>query len=209
MSARDLLAEKLQEAWFTAEPGIPLGQRWYHVADVAAAELMPPPGVYGFPVLNTYLAGDGITVNGETPAPDDPPTLDEAFPPRSADEPIPGWELPEQRDHAYDLRITYPDGSECRDCGTATGDELAHRLRFEANLCVPAKAVPVADEVVDGAPTWFAHDAPAGFPKGFTAWNNGITTSRGDLIEDIDGLESTARAALAAVAQARAWRRQL
>lgn len=205
MSARELLADKLREAWFTAEPGLPIGQRWYHVADVAAAELMPPPGVYGFPVVSTYLAGDGITVNGETPAADEPTDTE--------DLPIPGWELPEQtaRDHAYDLRITYPDGSECRDCGVATGAELSHRLRFEANLCVPAKAVPVPvpDEVVDGAPTWYAHDAPAGFPEGFTAWNNGVTTSKGDLIEDIDGLESTARAALAAVAQARAWRRLL
>ena len=206
MSARDQLADRLREAWFTAEPGIPLGQRWYHVADVAAAELGPPPGVYGFPLgapLSHVAGTDYFTVNGEAPPAETP----------AEDEPIPGWELPEPttRDHAYDLRVTYPDGSECRDCGVATAAELSHRLRFEANLCEPARAVvvPVPDEVVDGAPTWYAHDAPAGFPESFTAWNNGITTSKGDLIEDIDGLESTARAALAAVAQARAWRRQL
>jgi hypothetical protein len=162
VSARDLLAEKLREAWFTAEPALPLGRRWHHVADVAAAELVPPPGVYGFPPVNTYLAGDGITVNGETPAADEPTDTE--------DLPIPGWEVPEQttRDHAYDLRITYPDGSECRDCGVATGAELSHRLRFEANLCVPTKAVPVPvpDEVVDGAPDVVRTRRPGRVPGG-------------------------------------------
>jgi hypothetical protein len=212
------LADKLKEAWFTTKPGIPLGQGWNAVAAAAEDHFNPPVG-HGLTQPTRRLI-DGrwhISWDGSNWC-DDPDgnwaTIGDAM--GAAPEPAAEddeWEqpllLPPVRNHRYEIRVTYPDGSTCNDEGTATAAELAHRLRFEANLCEPPEVMPAADEVVDGAPKWIARNAPKGLPESFTAWNNGITTSNGDLIEDLDGLEATARAMLAAAAQAKAWRRLL
>jgi len=187
---REALASKLKEAWFSAEPGIPIGQRWNLVADAATEEFIPEPSF-----VQVDWSGDPVN---------------DMEAPEGHDEPIPGWLIGTPvRDHGYSIAITYPDGSECSDIGIATGAELAHRLRFEANLCDPPEVLPAPDEVVEGAPRWIARNAPKGMPESWTAWNNGVTDSHGNLIEDLAALETTARAMLAAAAQAKAWRRQL
>jgi len=193
---REYLAERLKEAWFAAEPGIPIGRRWTAVADAATAELSTPFDTPTPPTPFVAVDWSGDPVNTESSEPAE----------------VPQWRAVREtpaRDHAYMINVTYPDGSEAHDQGTATAAELANRLRFEANLCAPPEVLLPPDEVADGAPRWLVHNAPAGMPSSFAAWNNGVTTTNGDLIEDLDGLESTARAMLAAAAQAKLWRRQV
>lgn len=206
---REALADKLKEAWFAGEPGVSLGKRWTLVADAAAAEYAP---------VQVDWSGDPVCaeeVHGPVYGQPHPDAMFSAVEPEPA--PLAEWERElldhpvSVRNHRYDFTVQWPDGTEWREQGVATAAELAHRLRFEADLCDPGtdNHLPAADEVVNGAPKWIAHGAPQGMPDSWTAWNNGITDSHGNLIEDIDGLEATARAMLAAAAQAKAWRRQL
>lgn len=204
---REALAAKLKEAWFAGEPGVSLGKRWTLVADAAAAEYAP---------VQVDWSGDPVNteeVRGPVYGQPHPDAMFSAAEPD--DVPVAEWEralrlAPPGRDHRYDFTVQWPDGTEWREQGVATAAELAHRLRFEADLCDPGMPdLPAADEVVNGAPKWISHGAPHGMPDSWTAWNNGVTDSHGYLIEDIDGLEATARAMLAAAAQAKAWRRQL
>lgn len=188
-SRRQELADRLKEAWFYGgHDGRPINDGWLYVADVALAEPvdLPPPDT------------------------------------EAHDEPIPEWDMDVvvesdteplvPRDHVYSINVIYPDGSEAFERGHATAGQLATRLRFEATLCCPERgetghALPSPDHFVDGAPSWRLPDLDDGLlPATLTAWNNGVQTASGALIEDLDALEMAARQILAAVTQVRGWR---
>jgi len=188
-SRREVLADRLKDAWFEGHKGRPIADGWLYVADAALAE----------PV-------------------DLPPHETEAH-----DEPIPEWDMDVvavesdteplvARDHVYSINVIYPDGSEAFERGHATAGQLSQRLRFEANLCSPERGesghgLPSPDHFVDGAPSWRLPDLDDGLlPATLTAWNNGVQTASGALIEDLDSLEMAARQILAAVTQVRGWR---
>jgi len=190
---REQLADRLKDAWFEGHKGRPIADGWLHVADAALAE----------PVnLVDYLPPDT----------------------QAHEEPIPEWDMDAivesdteplvPRDHVYSINVIYPDGSEAFERGHATAAQLAHRLRFEATLCSPERgetgySLPPPDDFVDGAPSWRLPDLDDGLlPARLTAWNNGVQTATGFMIEDIDALEKAARQILAAVTQVRDWRRR-
>jgi len=180
---REELAERLRLAWHNDPRNRwPIADRWLLVADAALAD-EPIPG-WEIPTDDEQAARD------RHPA---------------------GRDLPALRDHAYNLTVTYPDGSTCHDEGAATAAELAGRLRFEATLCSgadergpsPASALE-PDDVTDGVPTWTPPHV-AGLPIRLAAFYDGVTID-GTLIQDLRGIEHTAWAMLAAVDRVRTWR---
>jgi len=175
---REELAERLKRAWFHQPKGRAIGDGWLHVADVAMAAERP---VHEWE-RELLAAEPTVTLGG-------------------------AWEqrVEGARDHRYELNIVYPNGGgECYEKGSATATELAHRLRFEANLCAAATAdytaLPAPDEIVDGAPSWKANG------HRWTAWSNGIQVDEAQIVDDLAGLEATALAILAATNQVRMWR---
>ncbi|HTF52201.1 MAG TPA: hypothetical protein VK735_32560 [Pseudonocardia sp.] len=184
---REELAERLKKAWFDQPTGRPINDGWLNVADVAmAAEQAAERPIAEWE--RELLAAEPAVTLGRA------------------------WEQPAEgpRDHRYEINIVYPgDGGECYEKGSATATELAHRLRFEANLCAAAVAdytvLPAPDEIVDGAPSWKA--SGVGFlPTRFTAWSNGVQLDADTIVGDLAGLEATALAILAATNQVRMWR---
>ena len=140
--------------------------------------------------------------------------LDQTIADHPAGRALPGaWSLTTSgpRDHRYELHIIYPgdDGGECLEKGCASADELAHRLRFEANLCAPIPDQPPTldpDEVIEGAPTWKTPTVSV-LPDRWTAFYDGVGVD-GVLVDDLAGIEHTAYAMLSAAAKVRLWRQQ-